>query len=78
MADEKVLLQIEGMTCDGCAQTIERSLKRDKGIKKVKVDWRSGAGEIVFDPGETDEQEILENRVFQGHYKAQISSPGCC
>ena len=78
MAEEKVLLQVEGMTCEGCAQTIERALKRDKGIKKVQIDWRSGKAEVTFSLDETDPLNIVENRVFQGHYKAKMSSPGCC
>ena len=78
MAEETVVLQIEGMTCDGCAQGITHSLKRAKGIKRVKIDWRAGLGKVAFDPVETDQQEILENRAFAGHYRARLSSPGCC
>ena len=78
MSEEKVLLQIEGMTCDGCAQTISHSLKRDEGVKQVKVNWRTGQGEVTFDTEETSELDILENPAFR-HYKASlIPSGGCC
>lgn len=78
MADTTVTLQIEGMTCDGCAQGIRYALKRQKGIKTIKVDWRRGSGEVTFDTAETSEQDILENPIFAGHYKARLNSPGCC
>lgn len=79
MSEGKVLLQIEGMTCDGCVQTITHFLKRDKGVKQVKVNWRTGQGEVTFDPEETSELGILENPAFRRHYKARrIPSGSCC
>ena len=79
MAEAKAVLQIEGMTCDGCAQAIQYSLKRKKGVKQVKVNWRTGQGEVTFDTEETSELDILENPVFRRHYKASlIPSGGCC
>lgn len=78
MAEQSVLLQIEGMTCDGCAQTIKRSLKQNRGVKDVRIDWRSGVGEITFDSEATDRERIVQNRVFQRQYKAQLASSGTC
>jgi len=72
--ETKVVLKIQGMSCDGCSQSIEHSLKRQRGVKGVKVNWRTGTGEVVFDPEETKVEDILENRIFQGHYKAQATS----
>ncbi|MBI2886090.1 MAG: heavy-metal-associated domain-containing protein [Chloroflexi bacterium] len=77
MAEQTVQLQIEGMTCEGCAQGIEHGLKRNKGVRRVRVDWRTGLGEVLFDSEATSEQEILENPVFQRHYKATMLG-GCC
>lgn len=79
MSAETIVLQIEGMTCDGCAQGIQHALKRAKGVRAVKVNWRTGQGEVSFDPTETNELDILENPVFRRHYKASlIPSEGCC
>lgn len=79
MAEQIITLQIEGMTCDGCAQGIRYALKRQKGVKTIKIDWRGGMGEVTFDTADTSEQDILENPVFAGHYKASLV-PGraCC
>ena len=52
---------------------------REKGVKQVKVNWRTGQGEVTFDSAETSELDILENPVFRRHYKASlIPSGGCC
>ncbi len=73
MAEEKVQLRIEGMTCDGCAQTIERYLKQDRGVKVVRIDWRSGIAEVAFDREATDEEHILRNRAFQRQYRTALA-----
>lgn len=75
MPETKVALKIRGMTCEGCSQSIEYALKRQKGVKRIKVNWRTGTGEVVFDPEQTEVEDILDNRIFQGHYGAQVS-PG--
>ena len=74
MAEETIVLQIRGMTCEGCAQGITYSLNRSKGVKQVKVDWRTGLGEVAFDPARTGPQEILADPAFGGHYSAQLSA----
>jgi len=43
--ESKVLLQVEGMDCANCAQTITRSLKKD-GLENVNVNFASG--EVTF------------------------------
>lgn len=63
------------MTCDGCAQTIKRYLRQDKGVADVRINWRTGRGEVIFDPALTDEEKILKGRVFQSQYKAQTVEP---
>ena len=64
MANETLRLRIEGMTCDRCAQTIRRSLLRERSVKEARIDWRSGTGRIVVDPDATDAEQVLESPVF--------------
>lgn len=78
MAEQTVYLEIQGMTCNGCAQAIERHLKQDRGVKAVSVDWTYGIAEVTFDPSLTHEERILENRIFQRRYKARLGHPGAC
>lgn len=79
MATERVMLRIEGMTCDGCSQTIKHALEREAGISEVQVSWEAGLAEIDFDPERTDEGRILTNRVFRRQYRAEPwVPPRCC
>jgi len=34
---KRVIIEIEGMSCMGCAKNVEDSLNKLKGVKKVKV-----------------------------------------
>lgn len=70
MAEESLLLKIEGMTCDGCAESVRRYLKQVEGATDASVDWESGRGEVDFDPAKMDEQRTLTSRAFRRQYRA--------
>lgn len=71
MTEETLVLNIEGMTCDGCADTVRRYLKQLDGVRDAAIDWQAGQGEVVFDPGKTDEAQILNSRAFRRQYRAR-------
>ncbi len=73
MAQQNVKLNIGGMSCQGCADTIARYLKREKGVAQVSIDWKGGSEEVIIDPEVTSEEGIIRNRVFEGHYSAELS-----
>lgn len=53
--EDKILLQVEGMDCANCAQTITRTLQKD-GLENVNVNFASG--EVTFEivsPGVIDQ-----------------------
>ncbi len=66
-----VKLGIKGMTCQGCADTISRYLKREKGVLEVAIQWQKGTGEVTFDPELTAGENILASKAFRGHYSAE-------
>ena len=72
MSETRVVLKIRGMDCEGCAQTIGHSLKRIQGVQEVKIDWKTGLGEVSFDAGLTSEAEILESPVLHSAYEAAV------
>lgn len=43
-------IQIEGMTCGGCAATVERVLKAQNGVSQAKVDLAAKTAAVEFDP----------------------------
>lgn len=78
MAQELLELKIEGMTCDGCAQTIHRYLKQDKGVQEANIDWQAGTGIVTYDPALTSQETILNNKVFLRQYRAEVVEGGSC
>lgn len=65
---QNISLNIGGMTCVACAQTIERALKKTKGIAKVSVNLATEKADIVFDAGIIDLDQIgliIENTGYQ-------------
>lgn len=77
MAEESLLLEIEGMTCDGCAETITRRLQQAPGVKDVLIDWETRLGIVIFDSDVTDEEGIVGDRTFRTNFKATVP-PACC
>ncbi|MHB1541098.1 MAG: heavy-metal-associated domain-containing protein, partial [Steroidobacteraceae bacterium] len=45
-----VVLQIRGMHCDGCANSVKALLEREPGVKSAAVAFESGAARVLFDP----------------------------
>lgn len=78
MAEQTLVLQIAGMTCEDCAQSIQDTLRREQGIADVQIDWCCGTGIVVFDANQTDMECILGSAAFQGGYRARVAGGGCC
>ena len=72
MGDAYVELQIRGMTCDGCAQTIRRGLGREPGVRTVSVDVKSGRARVQFDPEATDAGRIAAAPAFGARFIAEV------
>lgn len=78
MAEQTLVLQIEGMTCEDCSQSIQDALRQERGVRDVQVDWCCGTGVIVFDDGQTNQGQIVSSAAFQGEYRARVAGGGCC
>lgn len=78
MAQQTIALEIKGMTCVGCAQNIEQALKRQKGVKLARLDWRGGTGEVTLDPEQTNVEELLGAPIFRHGYTARLAAGDCC
>jgi len=54
-------LKITGMTCEvGCANGIESSVYKIKGVKKSKVNFDAQTATIIFDKNKTSQEEIIK------------------
>jgi copper chaperone len=42
-------IEIKGMTCRGCVQTIRKALLTKSGVKEVAIDLEGGIATVTFD-----------------------------
>jgi copper ion binding protein len=62
MATQTVNLSVRGMTCGGCARTVERKLLATRGVSKVTVDLDGGSASVEYDAA-TVQADTLANAV---------------
>jgi len=55
----KLSLQVEGISCTGCAMDMETVLHNTNGILKAAVNYMTGIINIEYDPDEIDREQIL-------------------
>lgn len=53
-----LVLTIEGMHCEGCAETIKALLKVEAGVKASTVSFKEGDARVLYDPAVIDEAKI--------------------
>jgi len=49
---------IEGMHCDGCAETIKALLAPEAGVKAANVSFKEGRARVLYDPAVIDKAKI--------------------
>jgi P-type Cu+ transporter len=63
----QVDLRIVGMTCTSCAQNIEKSLKRVKGIREVNVNYATFIASISYNPSEVSFEKVIDSIKREGY-----------
>ena len=63
---KNVIMKIEGMHCEGCAQTITMLIENEPGVQMVAVSFENSEARILYDP-----QTVSEDRLV-----AAIQKPG--
>jgi copper chaperone CopZ len=54
-----LLLAIEGMHCDGCAETIQGLLAVQSGVKAASVSFKDGRARVLINPAIADEKTLV-------------------
>jgi copper chaperone len=54
---DKLVLQVEGMSCGGCVKNVQQALTALAGVSRVEVELASGRVEIECAPGQTVARE---------------------
>ncbi|XP_027503880.1 copper-transporting ATPase 2 isoform X3 [Corapipo altera] len=53
-----VVIKIDGMTCNSCAQSIEGTISERQGVQQVAVSLAGSTGTIHYDPAVTNGEEL--------------------
>ena len=70
-AHESIILTVEGMTCDHCAEAVREALAAQQGVESAAVDLKAGRAVVQ---GEELDLEALVRAVEDAGYKARLGS----
>jgi len=70
---EIIKLNIEGMVCNSCEETINHSVKKIEGVIKVNTSYKEGISIIEFDSSKTNNLEIEEVIKSKGYIIKNIN-----
>jgi mercuric ion binding protein len=70
-AEQQVVIDIQGMTCELCPIAIKKSLSRVEGVKNVKISFKEKTGWVTVNETVTD-QELLEAITKPGDFSGTI------
>ena len=75
---KKISIQIGGMTCQSCANRIEKVLNKKPFVQQAGVNFAAEEAQVVFDPTQASETEIIEiihKTGFSAHIKQANELP---
>jgi len=73
----KAVINVRGMTCEGCEATIQNNVSKISGVVSVKASHIGENTIVEYDKSQTDPQEIekviseIGYQIFQAEEKAQ-------
>ena len=68
------IFRIEGMHCEGCAQTIEALLGTEPGVRRAAVSFQAREAQVQFDPQATDDAHLAA-AIERAGYKVVAAGP---
>ena len=71
---QKIVLEVEGIICTGCAMDMENIMLNTDGIEDAAVNYAEGIFTIHYDANETDAQKVFD-KVKKLGFKTKILSP---
>jgi len=55
-----VTIQVEGMTCGGCAVSVQQALAKREGVKSVEVSFEKKQAIVKYDPAKVTPEQLAE------------------
>lgn len=66
------VLEVKGMTCEGCAGRVQKALVQIRGVAEAKVNYEKGEAHVCIKHGHTVSGETLVKAVAKAGYKANV------
>src|SRR6056297_731181 len=60
MANKKITLKIEDMSCASCSQTVEKALNKADGVSEAQVNFAAEKAYVTFDPQQNSRAKLIE------------------
>ena len=73
---EEMSLDIEGMTCEGCATNVEKALNEVPGVRAASVVYEDGKARVFVEPPSPPSHKALVEAVEKAGYKASVGRGG--
>ena len=54
------IFKIEGMACDGCAETIQDLIKKEPGVRMASVSFDDRTARVLYDPQSVQESRLVD------------------
>jgi copper chaperone CopZ len=70
---KSVTLNIEGMHCNGCAQTVKALVGSEPGVRTAEVSYPDRQARVLYDPQVLSEDRLIEI-VEKGGYHVQTDA----
>lgn len=64
-------VRVEGMTCAGCAASVESAVSKLPGVHQVTVSFEGGSAKVEYDPAQVTPENIIKTIEAAG-YKAAL------
>lgn len=71
---ERVVLDVEGMTCATCAPSVERALERVEGVYDAQVSYTDAQAIVLYDPEKSNPAALTEATASVGYPSSHASS----
>lgn len=56
---KSLTLKVEGMRCNGCAETIRSLVSAEPGVRGADVSFTDGQARVLYDPQAIDEDRLV-------------------
>ena len=70
---QTVVLEVDGMSCGGCAAGLQQALSKIPGVTEAKVSFDDKQARVVYDPALTKPEAFIA-RIEKEGYKARVKT----